>query len=401
MPGPRGVAALLGFGSHTRRAWCRTVRLLTVACSTTSLPLGFARATEARVTAPAPSANDSATTASEDPGSSAPEPLTFTAGDAELFFGSRVLFGWDYELHSLAPPDTHGGGARAFLRQARVSIDGGWQRRAGFELDVDLSDPESPLRDAWLEARIASSLHVRVGRFKRPYSRLELQSASTLPLRRRGLGNDLVVDSLGYGGRGVGTELSGKLEPLSLRGAIAVTVPPQAQGHFDLNARVEHDLHDALRLGASGVARLANRAPATQRTTLHPGLGVDALVRAGSVSMVVDALFVDAPATPRARGPADPTPRQDAAVIAAYLTYDIELLPGWTLQPVLFGEWVRRRVDGHSSQAVRGVGGVSVLWCRKRLRLMPQLELVRPLHDDRGGKWSRGETASLMISAQL
>ena len=67
------------------------------------------------------------------------------------------------------------------------------------------------LRDAYIHVSPLRFLEFRVGYFKKPFSRLALRSSGSLRVPERGIGNDLILDSLLYGGRDLGFQLSGRL----------------------------------------------------------------------------------------------------------------------------------------------------------------------------------------------
>jgi hypothetical protein len=86
-------------------------------------------------------------------------------------------------------------------------------------------DAVSLLKDAYLHLSPSRYLELRVGLFKKPFSRLELRGSGRMRIANRGIGNSLIVehwegdshpeiklnDRLGYGDRDVGLQLSGRL----------------------------------------------------------------------------------------------------------------------------------------------------------------------------------------------
>ncbi len=67
------------------------------------------------------------------------------------------------------------------------------------EIEIDVADGLE-LLDAWAMAR-TENLSARAGQFKVPFSAIELENSFTLPLARRGLVHDLLVDELEVAGR--------------------------------------------------------------------------------------------------------------------------------------------------------------------------------------------------------
>jgi hypothetical protein len=71
------------------------------------------------------------------------------------------------------------------------------------------------------------------------------------------------------------------------------------------------------------------------------------------------------------------------------------------LQPVVFGEWVDADIRYNESEAVRVVAGLNLLW-RKYLRVLPQVELVRPVSPvGAGTPWVESETYYIMLSVHM
>ncbi len=67
------------------------------------------------------------------------------------------------------------------------------------------------LRDAYIHVSPSQYFEIRVGQFKKSFSRLQLRSFGKLELISRGEGNKLIVDRLRYGDRDLGAQLSGRL----------------------------------------------------------------------------------------------------------------------------------------------------------------------------------------------
>jgi hypothetical protein len=143
--------------------------------------------------------------------------------------------------------------------KARISVD--------LEQLVDEGDP-AILRDLWIGVRPADWLGVRIGQFKKPFSRIELTSYGKLPLIRRGISNRYLVEHLGYGDRDLGLMLEGRLVP-DVRLDYAVGVfngrgrnrPELSRdGSMDLAARLEARPAKWISLGASGSLKLIDEA---------------------------------------------------------------------------------------------------------------------------------------------
>ena len=89
------------------------------------------------------------------------------------------------------------------------------------ELEIDVADGFE-LLDAWALAK-NDHFAARAGQFKLPFSAIEMESSFTLPMVRRGIVHDLLVDELEVGGRrpGVafGARSSGDFRPSLVLGA--------------------------------------------------------------------------------------------------------------------------------------------------------------------------------------
>jgi hypothetical protein len=122
------------------------------------------------------------------------------------------------ELTADESEDSPAGHAAMKLRQARVGIDARYRDILRARVSVDFADllgnprPGRVLRNAWGNIAIHPAFQIKVGQFKRPYSRLELRSSATIPFMGRGLFNDLAIEDLQWGSRAVGLSLWGKIE---------------------------------------------------------------------------------------------------------------------------------------------------------------------------------------------
>ena len=64
---------------------------------------------------------------------------------------------------------------RSSLRRVRIGIEGGW-RRLSFDIEGDPHDDAEHLKNAYVELKLSSALHVRAGNFKLPVSTERLMS---------------------------------------------------------------------------------------------------------------------------------------------------------------------------------------------------------------------------------
>ncbi|XXF74881.1 porin [Myxococcaceae bacterium GXIMD 01537] len=91
---------------------------------------------------------------------------------------------------------------------ARLEFTYRWKKSLRAVVEFDASDAE--LKDAFVWLRASKGLAFRAGRFKVPLSLFELESASSLPLVRRGLLREVQTDVLGLSGRKPGAQVEWK-----------------------------------------------------------------------------------------------------------------------------------------------------------------------------------------------
>lgn len=328
--------------------------------------------------------------------------LQITSGDVTLRFQARVIAGWEYEHKELTDAQQLLGQRDNefdfFLNQARFTVGGNWGKPLSAELDLDFSSNHA-IRDAWLNFRVARPFQVRVGQFKRPFSRIELIGAGHLPMRSRGLSNHQIVGDLGYGGRSLGAQLWGRIKSLALEWAVCASNPPPEFPGVDLHARVVVSPVKWLAVGLGGAHKIVeNRATTAPDFIAGNAASADIELSVAATRFVAEAMIA------QDLGLVFPSPdplslRNYAASIASFVTHEIELSDPWQLQPLLFGEWLDSNLEYSRSEAVRFVGGVNILWHKTALRLMPQLEVVRPLRSSE--IWQESTGGYIVASAQL
>ena len=108
------------------------------------------------------------------------------------------------------------GAERIFLRRARPRLQGRVFERFTFNLRSDFGIGGPEIDDAFLEARFAPELRLRMGRFKVPIGLENLQSTSGLTHVERGFPTALVP------GRDVGVMLTGEIVEATVRYAVGV-----------------------------------------------------------------------------------------------------------------------------------------------------------------------------------
>jgi hypothetical protein len=291
------------------------------------------------------------------------------------------------------------------LHQARIELDA-QLNRFRLNLSLDLADAlasdiaggyDSPpfVRNATLEYRHSKALRLLVGRYKRPFSRIELTSAADLPVLRRGLLNGLVTKDNQWGDRALGAMLSGRLEPAKLRWYVSLTNPDwstslQSQG-VDVIARVQLTPIKALSLGLDGgykYLRLGSQAEWTHNFAM----GGDVGWKVAGVHLLLEGHFADLPfETGRPEG-------MGALLLADYV---FELSQGWSLQPMLFAELADANAKVSETESVRFAAGLNLL-VDGGFRVLPQVALVRSLGQaSQQNPWLDNETYSLVFSLAL
>lgn len=103
------------------------------------------------------------------------------------------------------------------VEMARVKFSLKAGKRIRGVLQTELSglvgdeQPGASLRNAYVQYKLFPELKLRMGQFKRPFSRTELTSRYALPLTTRGVGNHW-LDDQGYLGRDIGFQVAGRFK---------------------------------------------------------------------------------------------------------------------------------------------------------------------------------------------
>jgi hypothetical protein len=102
------------------------------------------------------------------------------------------------------------------------------------QIEIDVSDGLE-LLDAWGMAK-TDHFSARAGQFKVPFSAIEMESSFTLPMVRRGLVHDLLVDELEVAGRRPGVALGARMKD-GLRASLVI-------GAFQGSVLTDEDIDD-------------------------------------------------------------------------------------------------------------------------------------------------------------
>jgi hypothetical protein len=320
---------------------------------------------------------------------------------------ARVISGFEYERERPSGAQTDPGDKEyGFqLDQARVGVSAELDRLR-LNLSLELADAlsrnsgggyDSPpyLRTATLEYRVARELRLTVGRYKRPFSRLALESAVDLPVLDRGLLNGLLVEDNQWGDRAVGMMASGRLDLAKLRWYLSLTNPAWSSSlrsdGLDVIGRVQLSLAKGLTLGLNGGykhLRLAGPGSGTHNF----GFGGDIGWKLADARIVLEGSYADLPfETGRPRG--------FGALLL--VDYELELRADWALQPVAFVELADADAKISQTESMKLAFGVNLL-APGGFRVLPQLSLVRSVgNTSQLNPWLEGETFSLILSLAL
>jgi Phosphate-selective porin O and P len=336
-----------------------------------------------------------------------PEPSIEPAGDADshwpvLVFHARVLTG--FEVDRLHPE----GGQQPvdetqpefFLDQAVIEAEAELSKRLHVELGFNLRN--ATVRDAFANYRVRDSLQLRIGRFKRPFSRLELRSRGKLPFRERGLFNQLVLIDGGFAGRALGAMLWGKPAD-NLRYSLAASNPSAIGSGIegvDITARIAYDPVEWLSVGLNAMHKWTERFADGPNLSLH-AVGLDARAVIGDLEILIEVDAAQNPNPPPIADTSDDSRTPWAVGAIAYADYAFKLSKKWTLAPVVVLEWMDTDTEYEKDERLRAAFGLSWNYKKNALRIMPQVEVARPL----GGADMRGEVARetyyLLVSTEI
>jgi hypothetical protein len=191
------------------------------------------------------------------------------------------------------------------LARIDVTFDPG--KRFDAKLQIDLQDlfsdnkKRAGIRDAWVRIKALKQLKVKVGQFKRPFSRLELRSRGALETIDRGLHNEWIIEELGYGDRDVGLQLEGRFGKrkkfhvkyaagvFNGSGKNAPEVDPN--GAKDVAARVELGFPVGLSLGLNGSFKFMDQWEYVELPDFGWMTGADARFRWKGLRIYAEGLF--------------------------------------------------------------------------------------------------------------
>ncbi len=280
--------------------------------------------------------------------------------------------------------DTDSGPKHEFrIASARVELQ--WKHskmlEAAVELDAAQDDNAvawSALRDAYVRVKPLRELRLRMGQFKKPFSRLELRGRRQLVLVDRGISNAWIVEDLGYGDRDIGFQVEGRFgkettlsyEVGAFNGSGRNSREADLDGSKDFAARLELNHNDWLSLGVSGSHQRFD----PDVTPLLPRSGTmgaaDFRLKAGELRVLGEAMFGENQLS------IDHAESWSALLLASY---KIPLTETWrmALEPLAKVELLK--VEHHVRDAHIWSGTVGANYHLGRyFRLMAQGEWIRP-----------------------
>ena len=205
-------------------------------------------------------------------GTSPPFILQSDGGDNRLQPG--VLVDFDGRFFPGAPPP---GSVDTFLvRRLRAQAEGQVARHFPFLLNVDFAGGVVNLRDAWFETRFSNALHVRVGKFRAPFSYDRLTRVANLVFVERGLTTTVAPD------REVGVQALGELMGRRVAYEAAVSNGVIDGGSAELDGNNGKDL----------TGRIVARPWVASREHHLQGLGLALAVNTGSQSGALPAFHI-------------------------------------------------------------------------------------------------------------
>lgn len=347
------------------------------------------------------------TNATSDPAASEPQTDADDGGDAypRLEAGARLLVGAERrKTHPTSEQVEADSRQPFFLQQARVKLRAEMSKRVRLSFSADL-DGKPAIRSAFAQFRFKRALQLRVGRFKRPFSRLELTSVGQLPFRERGLFNRTLIEDAGWGDRALGAMALGKLKGPRLRYALALTnsAPSVDVQRFaqlrgaDVIGRLEWSPIKPLTFALNGGHKVAEARIDGPNQQLN-AFGGDIEWDDKHLTIMLDALAAQNPYPPTPPMEADRTPW--AFTVVGYMAYAFDLGGDFDLQPVLVGDYADTDTEVSEDETLRVIAGINLRY-RKSVRVMPQLAIIQPIGQRSARSQLAEELYQVVLSVEL
>ena len=188
---------------------------------------------------------------------------------AEISIGGRVQTQFNTTTVEDEPE------SELIVRRARLGLEVRFDERVEGELEVDFAGDRASLKNAYLQLGLSPAIGFRAGKFRRPFSLLEMTSSTRTPVIERGA--DIrgvtawdeyeLINALAYSDRDVGLQIMGAPDgaPLGLTYAAGVfRGPAHAVGNdatYQYVARATVTPAEEVRIGAA----VSDRAFARER----------------------------------------------------------------------------------------------------------------------------------------
>lgn len=285
------------------------------------------------------------------------------------------------------------------VRKARLQLNWSQGRLLGGSVEVEManeigtsdeasgSDESSPtwapLRDAYVEVTPLKAVGLRIGQFKRPFSRLALTSSRKLKLVSRGISDAWLNGELAYGDRDVGAELQGEFgKNWGLDYAVGLfngtgsnAREIDARGAKDIVGRVVGHLGKHVEIGANVSSKSWDDPPATiSYKTNALAFGGDVEVDFKGLYGMLESGYADYYTDRDATGATD-----KSLYFVGIMSYKIDLTNTWKLavEPLVKGELLVPRTSNGNSKVMAGTAGAN-LHVGDVFRLMVQGDLIAP-----------------------
>ena len=291
-------------------------------------------------------------------------------------------------LHSRFTAQEEDGTPQNEFSLSRARIEVTWKPKkwiagvmeAALDQVIEGSNAQGLVKDAYLELDFRKWMRVKFGQFKKPVSAMELTGKGKLPLVERGEGNRYLVRELEYGSRDLGFEVFGRLWKEAkldyylgvFNGAKLPSEEKDPNGAKDVVARVEAEVADGFKIGASGVWKGFDRGGVDSEE--KPAFG-----DLGTLNLAYkkDGLWILAEGMWGKNHQIQSAPSAASAVLAgAYRIPTAWLGKEGALEPAVRLEWLKPDMDS-DGQLLVASGGVNV-WLAPCVRIMVQGEWTRP-----------------------
>ncbi len=296
-----------------------------------------------------------------------PDPTTGAAPAADE--PTRLRLGM--RLHPRYLVESEAPEHRFEVRRARLSLDLEAARWLEAQLDGDLVRAPA-IRDAFVELRAGPVIGLRLGKFKRPFSRIELTSSGRLPLNERGIVNDLIVDdaNFAFGGRDIGAALVGEAATLHYEVGVfnGSALLEETDAAKDVGARLVWTPAKAVEVGASGAFKWRADAALQRPRDDYWAAGLDTRLRLSRLELVGELLWGQS-----GRGPHRPA----ALGGTVYAVWRTKLSEALRLRPLVKVELLDQNVRRGDDLSLSALAGVN-LHLGEYLRLMLQGQRIAP-----------------------